>query len=96
MPGYQVEHREVEVGTGPLELPPMILRAPYGTLMLSSVPEGATITVDGKRIPQVTNTQLQLPQGTHRITVEKNGRQGSSTVDIHNDEIRGLRLILGN
>jgi serine/threonine-protein kinase len=93
--GYQVEHRDVEVGTGPLELPPMILRAPYGTLMLSSVPEGATVTVNGKRIAQVTNTQLQLAAGNYRITVEKDGRQGTGTVDIHNDEIRTLRLILG-
>jgi serine/threonine-protein kinase len=95
MTGYQVERREVEVGTGPLELAPMILRAPYGTLMLSSVPEGAAVTVNGKRIPQVTNTQLQLPQGSYKIGVEKNGRQGTGTVDIHNDEIRTLRLILG-
>ena len=95
MPGYQVEHRDVEVGTGPLELAPMILRAPYGTLMLSSVPEGAAVTVNGKRIPQVTNTQLQLAPGSYRITVEKDGRQGAGTVDIHNDEIRTLRLILG-
>jgi serine/threonine-protein kinase len=95
LPGYQVEHRDVEVGTGPLELPPMILRAPYGTLMLSSVPEGAAVMVNGKRIAQVTNTQLQLAPGNYRITVEKDGRQGSGTVDIHNDEIRTLRLILG-
>jgi hypothetical protein len=95
MAGYQVERREVEVGTGPLELAPMILRAPYGTLMLSSVPEGATVTVNGKRIPQVTNTQLQLPPGSYTIGVEKDGRLGTGTVDIHNDEIRTLRLILG-
>jgi hypothetical protein len=95
LPGYQVEHRDVEVGTGPLELPPMILRAPYGTLMLSSQPEGATVTVNGKRLAQVTNTTLQLPAGTYRISVEKDGRQGSGTVEIHNDEIRTLRLILG-
>src|SRR5271157_5657147 len=95
MPGYQVERRDVEVGAGPLELAPMILRAPYGTLMLSSVPEGAAVTVNGKRIPQVTNTQLQLAPGSYKISVEKDGRQGTGTVDIHNDEIRTLRLILG-
>ncbi len=95
MPGYQVERRDVEVGSGPLELAPMILRAPYGTLMLSSVPEGAAVTVNGKRIPQVTNTQLQLPPGNYKITLEKDGRQGSGTVDVHNDEIRTLRIILG-
>ena len=94
MPGYQVERHDVEVGTGPIELAPIILRAPFGTLMLSSVPEGAAVTVNGKRIPQVTNTQLQLAPGSYRIAVEKDGRQGTATVDIHNDEIRTLRLIL--
>jgi len=95
MPGYQMERRDVEVGSGPLEMPPLILRAPFGTLMLSSVPEGAAVTVNGKPIPQVTNTQLQLAPGAYRITVEKDGRQASGTVDVHNDEIRTLRLILG-
>ncbi len=74
--GYQMEHRDVEVGTGPLELPPLILRAPFGTLMLSSVPEGAAMTVNGKRIAQVTNTSLQLAPGDYRITVEKDGKPG--------------------
>jgi serine/threonine-protein kinase len=95
MAGYQIERRDVEVGTGPLELAPMILRAPYGTLMLSTVPEGAAVTVNGKRIAQVTNTQLQLAPGSYRIGVEKDGREGSGTVEIHNDEIRTLRITLG-
>lgn len=95
MTGYQVEHRDVEVGSGPVEMAPLILRAPYGTLMLSSLPEGAAVTVNGKRIAQVTNTQLQLAPGAYRITVEKDGRQATGTVDVHNDEIRTLRLIMG-
>jgi len=63
--------------------------------MLSSVPEGAAVTVNGKRISQVTNTQLQLAPGSYRIGVEKDGREGSGTVEIHNDEIRTLRITLG-
>src|SRR5262249_11705604 len=39
--GYQIEHREVEIGSGPIELAPVILRAPGGTLMLTSIPLGA-------------------------------------------------------
>ena len=95
MSGYELERRDVEVGTGPLELAPMILRGSYGTLMLSTVPEGAAVTVNGKRISQLTNTQLQLAPGSYKIGVEKDGRQGTGTVDIRNDEIRTLRIILG-
>jgi len=95
MPGFHVERREVDVSTAPVDLAPMILRAPTGTLMLSSVPQGATITVNGKRIPQVTNTQLQLPPGTYNIAVEKDGRRGTGTVVFRSDEIQTMRLILG-
>ena len=63
--------------------------------MLSSVPQGGAITVNGKKIPQVTNTPLQLAPGTYVITVEKDGRKGTSTIDIHSDELRTLRITLG-
>ena len=38
LPGYQIERREFMVGTRPLELPPIVMQAVVGTLMLSSDP----------------------------------------------------------
>lgn len=95
LPGYQVEHREFTVGGGSLELPAVILRTQTGTLMLSTVPPGATVTVNGTRIDKVTPAVLQLTAGTYRITVDKDGRQSTSVVDIRTGDIKTLRVTLG-
>jgi serine/threonine protein kinase len=94
MPGYQVERRDFEVGHDPPELPAITLRVITGTLMLSSSPPGAAISVNGKRIEKVTNAMLQLAPGSYKITVEKDGKQGSDQVDIRNGEIKTLRILL--
>lgn len=95
LPGYQLEHREFNVGGSPLELPAVIMRTQTGTLMLSTVPPGATVTVNGTRIDKQTPAALQLTTGTYRITVEKDGHQATSVVDIHTGDIKTLRVTLG-
>jgi serine/threonine protein kinase len=80
--GYDVERREVEIGTGPQELPPVILRAPGGTLMLNTTPPGASISVNGKKLPQTTPAQIPLAPGKYTITVEKDGKQVTRSVDV--------------
>jgi serine/threonine-protein kinase len=80
--GYQVERREFEVGSEPVELPAVVLRAPGGTLMLSSVPEGASVLINGRSIGKTTPAQIQLPLGSYRVTVEHDGRQASHVVDM--------------
>jgi serine/threonine-protein kinase len=94
MPGYQIEHREVDVGSSPVELLPVILRPLGGTLLLASVPEGAAISVDGRRLAQVTPAQIPLSPGTYTITVEKDGKQASATVEIRNGTISHQRIVL--
>jgi hypothetical protein len=83
MEGYQLERREVDVGSGPQELPAVILQANGGTVWLTSVPSGAAVLVNGKRISQVTPAQIPLGPGTYKITVEKDGKQANRTVDVH-------------
>ncbi len=95
MQGYQVERREFEVGHEAPELPAVTLHEITGTLMLSSLPTGASILVNGKRIDKVTNAMLQLAPGSYKITVEKDGKQGSDQIDIRNGEIKTLRILLG-
>ena len=81
--GYDVEHRDVDVGSSTRELPPIVMRSVQGTLMLSSDPTGATILVNGKRQSQVTPAQIQLAPGSYSITVEwKDGKQTTKTVQI--------------
>jgi serine/threonine protein kinase len=84
LPGYDIERREVEIGTGPVELPPVILRAPGGTLMLTTTPTGASISVNGKKLPQTTPVQITLAPGSYMVTVEKDGKQVTRQVDVHN------------
>jgi serine/threonine protein kinase len=94
MPGYQVEHRYISVGSSPLELPPVVLRAPGGTLMLTSVPPGASVLVNGRRIEQVTPVQIPLAAGNYTITLDKDGRQASEKVEIRNG-INYRKILLG-
>jgi serine/threonine protein kinase len=82
MDGYQMQSHEVDVGSSPVEMPPLILQAKGGTLMLTSVPTGASIRVNGKPVPKTTPAELPLAVGTYRITVEKDGRQSTQTVQI--------------
>jgi serine/threonine protein kinase len=82
LPGYQTERREVDVGTGPLEMPAVILRAPGGTLMLTSVPKGAAVLVDGKPTGKLTPMELTLPPGNYKITVQHEGRQATQNVQV--------------
>jgi serine/threonine-protein kinase len=83
LPGYQIERREITVvGAGPMELTPVVLRRAGGTLMLSSVPNGAAISVDGKRIDQLTPAQIPLAPGVYSIMIEKGGRQATEQVEI--------------
>jgi hypothetical protein len=94
MPGRQIEHRDVDIESGPIELPPIILPALAGTLMLTTVPDGAAVSVNGRRVSQTTPAQLSLPPGNYKITVEKNGKQATSPVEIRNGGISYLRLLL--
>jgi len=95
MAGFQPEHRDVAVGTGPFELPMVILRAVQGTLWVTSEPPGAAITINGRRFPQTTPAQIRLAPGSYHVLVEKNGLQSASTLDIHNSETKLLKVSLG-
>jgi len=94
MPGYQIEHRDVELGNGGMELPPVILRAIGGTIMVTSEPPGASILVNGRKLAQVTPAQLNLAPGTYNLTVEKDGKQGSRAVEVRGDSMSYLKVTL--
>jgi serine/threonine-protein kinase len=81
--GYDVERREVEVGSASVEIPAVVMRSQQGTLMLTSSPTGAAVLVNGKRQPQVTPAQIPLAPGSYSITVEwKDGKKATRTVQI--------------
>jgi serine/threonine-protein kinase len=80
--GYQAEHREVDVGTSPVEMPAVILHEAGGTLMLTSNPNGASVLVDGKPTGKTTPATLTLAPGNYKITVDHDGRQVTQTVQV--------------
>ena len=94
MPGYQIEHRDVDVESSAVEMLPVILRPLGGTLLLASVPEGAAISVNGRPIPQVTPAQIPLSPGTYTIAIEKDGKRASAQVEIRNGAITHQRIVL--
>jgi uncharacterized membrane protein len=63
--------------------------------MLSSVPPGATIRVNGKTVGRLTPAQLSLAPGTYKVTVEKDGAAKTTDIDIRNDETKLLKVLLG-
>src|SRR5262249_30080207 len=78
LPGYEVERREITLSSErEVELPIVVMRASGGTVMLTSVPPGAAVFVDGRSTGKVTPAQLPLPSGPHLIRVEKDGRQAT-------------------
>jgi hypothetical protein len=52
--------------------------------MLTSVPPGASIAIDGKPSRQTTPAQISLAPGTYTITVEKDGKRATDRVEIRN------------
>ena len=93
-PGFQPERRDVEVAGSGVELPPIALRAPTGTLMLTTEPAGATVLVNGKSIPQTTPAQLSLAPGTYSITVEKDGKRNTRSVEVRHGVMSYLKFTL--
>jgi hypothetical protein len=94
LPGYQVERREITLGPErEIELPIFVMRNTGGTVMLSSVPNGAAVIVNGRRTGQTTPVQLVLAPGTYSIGVERDGRQAVQTVEVRNG-LTSLRIQL--
>ena len=94
MPGYQIEHREIDLGNSGTELPPVMMRTLGGTIMVTSQPAGASILVNGRKLTQVTPAQVNLAPGTYNITVEKDGKQGSRAVDVRSESMSYLKVTL--
>ncbi len=94
LPGYQIERREFAVGEAPLELPPLMLQVVGGTLMLSSDPPGAAISINGKPTGQATPAQIPLGLGVYSIMLEKGGRQATEKIEIKSG-ITSRRIVLG-
>jgi serine/threonine-protein kinase len=71
--GYLNEYREVRIGDTAVDVPPISLRQPSSTLMVSTNPRGASVRINGRLIEQTTPAVITLKPGVYSVTVEKNG-----------------------
>ena len=90
--GYQEERREVHIGTEAQDVPLISLRKSAGTLMITTVPPGATITINDKVQSQSTPAQINLAPGTYTVMVEKNGKRAGDRVEIRNGNTTFVRI----
>ena len=86
-----VEHRfhppvasEIEIRRGERLLVPVALAPAYGELLIASNPVGASVSLNGERLAQVTPLELDpLVAGHHEVMVEQFGRAAvNKTVEV--------------
>jgi serine/threonine-protein kinase len=92
--GFKTLTRPISVLDASFELPVLMMNQSLGTLMLQTDPPGATITIDDKRLPNVTPAPVHLPPGKYRLGLEKGNLKASRTIDIRDGELSTLRVPL--
>ena len=92
--GFQMERRQVRVGNSSKDVPPIVMQREGGVLALTTTPSGASISIDGRRIPSVTPAEIKLSPGAHRVTVELNGKRATEQVEIANGEMKPVAMAL--
>ncbi len=91
--GFEPHRRSFKMTSEPMELE-FELRQITGTLMVSSVPTGADVYVNGKKTASQTNTMLKLPPGYHLVRVEKGGAAAERSVEIAQNELTTRQFVL--
>ena len=92
--GYLNEYREIHVGDEAQDLPPITLRQPGGTLMITSEPSGASIRINGQLVTEKTPAALTLKPGSYSLTVEKDGATHTQQISVP-DGTMYVRIPLG-
>ncbi len=92
--GYLNEYREIHVTDGAQDIPLISLREPAGTLMLTTMPPGASIRINGQAIPERTPAAISLRPGSYSVTVEKDGQSQTQRIDVQDSPVY-VRIPLG-
>jgi len=92
--GHYPEIRDVEMRREPVDVA-VTLRPVLGTVMIATVPPGASLTIDGKPVAGETPLSIKLPLGKHTITAAKEGHgPAQQTVEIPDDNLIHVRITL--
>lgn len=92
--GYLNEYREIRVGDTAQDVPLISLREASGTLMVTTVPTGASVRINGQLIQQVTPAAITLRPGTYSVTVEKGGHSQTERIEVEQSPVY-LQIPLG-
>jgi serine/threonine-protein kinase len=85
--GYLNEYREIHVGDTAQDVPLISLREASGTLMVTSLPPGASVRINGQLVQQVTPAAITLRPGTYSVTVEKGGRSRTERIEVQQSPV---------
>ena len=94
LPGFRTTTRTIKVTDPMVELPVFTISQTSGILMLQTEPNGASVTIDGRRWPGTTPTQITLPAGKHRLSLEKGDLKTSQDVEIRDGDLKHLSIPL--
>lgn len=94
--GFHTARRMIELGANAQEVVEISLEDARITALISSVPTGGDIFIDGRKIPQKTNAKVPLARGTYRIRVAKEGfGEAEQVLVVDKDQIPYAKFLLG-
>ena len=93
--GFRPQRKSFDVEREPAEFS-FSLQAIQATLVVSSVPAGGQIFVDGRDTGQTTTARIAVTPGAHVVRVVKGDLAAEQTVEVAGDDLRQLGFTLGN
>lgn len=93
--GYRPAARSLVLGDRSSEVYNIQLEDARVQVLITSVPPGADIFIDGQKIPQKTNAKVPLAAGTYQIRVVKEGvGEAEQVVPVNRDQIPYAKFVL--
>jgi len=93
--GYRTAARSLVLGDRSSEVYNIELEDARVQVLITSVPPGADIFIDGRKIAQKTNAKVPLAQGTYQIKVSKEGLgEAEQIVPVDREQIPYAKFVL--
>jgi hypothetical protein len=94
--GYRTASRSLVLGDRSSEVYNIELEDARVQVLITSVPPGADIFIDGRKIAEKTNAKVRLAQGTYQIKVSKDGAgEAEQVVQVNREQIPYAKFVLG-
>ena len=77
--GYRAETRNIDVERGKRAQISAVLVSSLANITVNSTPAGASVLVDGTETGKLTPAQVQVPEGSHKITLKMQGWRNAET-----------------